>query len=173
MAETDIDSSVNTVFEEQFEQQPTTQPAESGDPGEKLFTQKDVDEIVRRRLERERTKREKGPSETELREKELASRESALACREFLQENKLPAGLAQIVDTSDPQQFELKVRRVVGMIKVMAEDMAAELAASPRPVAPLRAEPGSGDYDMMTAGALANTPHTPRHVGERGRDRDF
>ena len=34
MAETDIDSSVNTVFEEQFEQQPTTQPAESGDPGE-------------------------------------------------------------------------------------------------------------------------------------------
>lgn len=101
----------NITVNQNPEQQPITPtPEASGGQGEKLFTQAQVNEIVRERLARERAKTE--PSPLDEREAALKARESALDCREYLRTNQYSPELADILDTSDTERFKATVEKL-------------------------------------------------------------
>lgn len=108
------------------EQQPTTQPAENGNQGnDRMFTQAEVDKIVKDRLARAKnTPRE--PTETEIRERELTARESRLSCREYLVDRKYPAELLDVIDTSDIEKFKTKADTVSGLLNTSKLKHAAD-----------------------------------------------
>ena len=78
-----------------------------GRPEEKLFTQEQVNEIVRRRLERQK-ETSVDVKELEERTAALSEREKKLSCREYLLEKGYNTGLMNIIDTSDFEQFKAK-----------------------------------------------------------------
>lgn len=97
------------------EQQPTTPtPEASGDQGEKLFTQDDVNRIVSERLARERQKAEPAPEDT--READLKAREARMDCREFVASGGYPAELLELFDTTDPEKFKAAVEKLDGIV---------------------------------------------------------
>lgn len=111
----EINTNLNT-------EQPTTPtPEASGDQGEKMFTQADVNRIVSERLAREKAKTE--PSAIDEREIALKARETAvkarearLECRAYLKElskgGKAASsvrGLVDVLDTTDVEQFKKTV----------------------------------------------------------------
>ena len=98
-------------MEENNKQQPEngTQPA-TGDKG-RTFTQEEVNKIIQERLTRERAKAEPDPMEQ--REKDLAAREAAMTCKEYIGEKKYPAGLLELFDTSDAEQFKASVEKLL------------------------------------------------------------
>lgn len=100
-------------------QQPTTQPADNGDQGGgKLFTQEEVNNIVRDRLARERSKNSpQEPTEEEKRQRDLDARESKIACREYVMDQSLPSQLLDVLDTSDHEKFKEKADIVSGLLK--------------------------------------------------------
>lgn len=104
-------SNVNT------EQQPTTQPADNGTQGnERLFTQAEVDKIIKDRLARAKAT-PKEPTEAEIRERELTARESRLSCREYLLSQGYPAELLDVIDTSDCEVFCKKADTVARLMR--------------------------------------------------------
>lgn len=100
-------------------QQPTTQPADNGDQGGgKLFTQEEVNNIVRDRLARERAKNlPQEPTEEEKRTQDLNARESKIACREYIMDQGLPRELLDVLDTSNHEEFKSKADIVSGLLK--------------------------------------------------------
>lgn len=97
------------------EQQPTTPtPEVSGDQGEKLFTQADLDRIIGERLARERAKAE--PSSEDAREADLKAREARLSCREYIASEGYPADLLELFDTTDAEKFKSAVEKLDGMV---------------------------------------------------------
>lgn len=101
------------------DQQPITQPADNGDQGGgKLFTQEEVNNIIRERLARERAKNTpQEPTEEEKRLKDLNDRESKLACREYVMDQGLPSQLLDVLDTSNHEDFKAKADIVSGLLK--------------------------------------------------------
>ena len=98
------------------ESQPTTQPADNGNQGsERMFTQAEVDRIVKDRLARAKAT-PKEPTEAETRERELTARESRLSCREYLIDKGYPADLLDVIDTSDIEGFKTKADTVSGLL---------------------------------------------------------
>lgn len=113
-----------TPIIEQPTQHPTTQPADNGNKGggERLFTQEEVNHIVRDRLAKDRAKRTPAePTEVEKREAALTARESRLSCREHLLDNGLPSSLLDAFDTSDVEKFKKAVDVVSGLIAERAK----------------------------------------------------
>lgn len=102
-----MDENTNT---QSIDQQPSTQPAENGNQGNgKMFTQEEVNNIVRERLARERYKNSpQEPTEEEKRLKDLTARENKLACREYVMEQGLPSQLLDVLDTSNHEEFKSK-----------------------------------------------------------------
>lgn len=100
-------------------QQPNTQPADNGEQGGgKMFTQEEVNNIVRERLARERAKNSpQEPTEEEKRLKDLDARESKIACREYVMDQGLPAQLLDVLDTSNHEEFKTKAEIVSGLLK--------------------------------------------------------
>lgn len=100
-------------------QQPTTQPADNGDQGSgKMFTQEEVNNIVRDRLARERAKNTpQEPTEEEKRLQDLNARESRIACREYVMDQGLPSQLLDVLDTSNHEEFKQKADIVSGLLK--------------------------------------------------------
>lgn len=118
------------------EQQTTTTPTPeaSGDQGEKLFTQADLNRIVGERLAR--AKRE---TADDAREAELKARENRLDCREFLSDKKYPSELLDILPTADVETFKASVEQLAGLFRNMEDtgpnitvDLSAPLTGSPR-----------------------------------------
>lgn len=113
----------NTMNNEQ--QQPTTPtPEASGDQGEKLFTQDDVNRIVSERLAREKAKAE--PSAIDELETKLKARESLYDCRDYLDSlvndgrawGKNGMGvtaLLDVLDTTDAGKFKATVEKLLEM----------------------------------------------------------
>lgn len=94
----------NTRFEEQQK-----------DQQEKLFTQEDVEEILKKRLARERRRygREAGDGEENSdREKDLAEREMKLLAKEKLMEAGMPLGLADVLRYSDEKTLDNAIQVV-------------------------------------------------------------
>lgn len=97
------------------EQQPTTQPADNGNPGGgKMFTQDDVNRIVSERLARDRQERS-AQKEVDARERSLQERENRLSCKEYLHENNYPAELLELIDCSDVEKFKETIGKINGL----------------------------------------------------------
>ncbi len=135
------------------EQQPTTQPADNGNQGGgKMFTQEEVNQIVKERLARERAKTAPPePSEEEKRQADLEARENKLFCREYVLNNRLPSELLDLFDTSDYENFAKKAGIVSGLLKTA------------KGVAPLYdPESGRGYSDGYPEG-FKNSKHVPKN----------
>lgn len=143
----------NTPVTQPVENGANTQPVENGTPAaEKMFTQSELNEIIRIRLERERAKNKPSePTEEETKQKELAARESRVSCKEFLLDSGYSMEFLEIFDTSDLDTFKDKCLTVVGMIR--------------------KAEGSDPSYDPsygLAGGPDAfarTTTHTPRQYG--------
>lgn len=97
------------------EQQPTTQPADNGTPGNgKMFSQDEVNKIVSDRLARDREKRTAQQQE-DAKELALKARETKLDCREYLTEMKYPTELLEVLDTSDIEKFKAAADKIQEM----------------------------------------------------------
>ena len=112
-------------------QQPTTQPADNGDQGGgKLFTQEEVNNIVKDRLARERAKNTPAePTEEEKRIQELNARESRIACREYVMDQGLPSELLDVLDTSNHEEFKNKANIVSALLQASKPSTGADSAA--------------------------------------------
>lgn len=92
---------------------PKTQPEEtaksSSDGSGRLFTQEEVNGIIKERLQRQRSKTdEEHARQLSAQAAEIAARESRLACKEFLLDSGYPQQLLDILDTSNPETFKSK-----------------------------------------------------------------
>ena len=136
-----------------------TQPVDNGTSSEeKRFSQREVNEIIRIRLERERAKLQpKEPTEAEImqqealqKRKELDDRESRLTCKSYLLDSGYPMDLLNVLDTSDPDAFKDRALTVMGMIKAA------------KGTAPL-ADSSINDHVAETPDAFGrNMKHTPK-----------
>ncbi len=122
-----------------------TQKPETGE-GERLFTQAEVNEIVRTRLARAKNVPHE-PTEAEKREKALTERESRMECREYLLDRGYPRELLDIIDTSDPQNFQKK-----------ADAACSVFGSQNRRVAPLK----STEPALPKSQTFGASKHTPR-----------
>ncbi|MBQ7859877.1 MAG: hypothetical protein IJ347_07090 [Faecalibacterium sp.] len=87
----------------------------------RMFTQDEVNQIVSDRLARERAKTAPAePSAQDLREQELNAREAALACKEYIANQKLPAALLEIFPTSSEDAFKTAVQKLVKAFPIIA-----------------------------------------------------
>ena len=86
----------------------TTAGADAGQ-GEKMFTQKELDDIIRDRLSRDRDRRSTVSDE---RERELNAREARLGCREYLTDCGLSPVLLEVLDTSSVDAFKAAVSKL-------------------------------------------------------------
>lgn len=96
--------------------QPEENGTQSGGNG-RMFTQEEVNRIVKERLLRERSKA--GSEQTEqltAKAAELAALESRLACKEYLIDSGYPAELLDAIDTSNPEDFKSKAFALVNAL---------------------------------------------------------
>ena len=146
------------IIDQNTEQQPTTQPADNGNQGgSKMFTQEEVNQIVRERLARERakntppepTEEEKQQQAMEQRMKDLSTRENRFECRSYVADRRLPDELLDLFDTSDFNEFVRKADTFMGVVQRAVG------------AAPLYTHEDPGDANATPAG-FAVTKHTPR-----------
>lgn len=102
---------------------------------EKLFTQEQVNEIVKKRLERQKEASGNRLQELEARTKELETREAEFAkkeqnfyCKEYLRENGYPEDLMDILDTTDVDVFKTKADKASRLITSRQKVNVAPLA---------------------------------------------
>lgn len=76
---------------------------------EKKFTQKEVDEIVKKRLNREKTK---NADDLENLKNELNKKDNLLKCKEYLIDKNYPRELIEVIDTNDVETFKEKVEKL-------------------------------------------------------------
>ena len=101
-------------------------PAVNGDQGGKMFTQEEVNNIVEKRLKRDREKREETQTASE-KEKALNDRENRLSCREYIAEKGYRMELLDILSTADVNQFREsadKIYELYGFDHKMSEKRA-------------------------------------------------
>ena len=84
---------------------------ESAEVKEKTFTQEQVNEIVRKRLEKVKGLAVE-QEELDRRSGELTARENKLTCKEYLLENGYPQELLEILDTSDVNKFKVSADKL-------------------------------------------------------------
>lgn len=90
----------------------TTQPIQAE---EKMFTQSEVNEIVRKRLAREKERLSGEPSA--ITDTDLITRSNRLDCKEYLLNNGLSTALLDVIDTSNKDVFIEKVEALSGIVK--------------------------------------------------------
>ena len=129
-----------------------TEPTENGEEPQaqgvaqegKTFTQEEVNEIVQRRLAREREKLA-AESENSEAEKKLMEREKAVLHRELradalerLKEDDLPAKLADLINCENAEDFSRTYKTVVAAFKeaVDAVPKVPERGGAPEPAQP-------------------------------------
>lgn len=118
-----------------------TQPEGNGTPsGERTFTQEEVNRIVSERLARERAKTE--PTEEEKHIADLKARESKITCNEYLAttgySREVSAGMLEMFDTSDAEQFKKNVEKLVKTFPAIVEPIS-------NPTAPTNTSKADGD----------------------------
>lgn len=99
-----MDENTNTNIE-QTTTQTETKPAE-----ERLFTQAELDKIVKQRIARERAK--EPPAAPAINEAELTARSNRLDCKEYVLNNGLSTDLLDVIDTNDVNAFIAKVEKL-------------------------------------------------------------
>ena len=105
-------SIIDTIMQEHSRGIENATRAENvGNNGSKTFTQEEVNRIVSERLERERAKGKPTPTPEDERETALKARESAMDCRDYVQENNYPKKLLEMLDTSDFEKFKADIEK--------------------------------------------------------------
>lgn len=126
---------------------------------ERLFTQEELDRIVKERLARQKASAEaKADNEAEAKAKEFESREldlkqreSRLACKEYLLEKGFSEGLLDVIGTEDVDAFKKK-----------AEKLEEIYGGSRRRVPPLASTEPAGLGKDSIADAFRNPSHRPK-----------
>lgn len=98
---------------------------QSGSDAGKLFTQEELERIIKKRLKRveARTAEEHASdysqriADLDKRENDLKARESKLQCKEYILEKGYSADLAEILDISDFETFKEKADRLAEIYK--------------------------------------------------------
>lgn len=132
---------------------------DSANPG-KMFTQDEVNEIVNKRLKREREKNKLNADhdvdystrlkELSAREEKLKSRETYVRCKEILIDYGLDLDYIDMLDTSNEEKFAISATK-------LAEKISSQ---STRTAPPLRnQEAKNGDGISMK---IVNTKHKPK-----------
>ena len=88
---------------------------DQGEKSERLFTQAEVNEIVRKRIAKEKAKQPEQAAPA-FDDAELTARANRLDCREFLLDNGLSPDLLDVIDTTDSKVFIDKVTKLQGMM---------------------------------------------------------
>lgn len=114
---------------------------------EKMFTQEQVNEIVRKRL-KEKKESEITSQELEARATELDARESRLKCREYLMEKGYKSDLLDILDTSNAEEF-VKKADAVSQLYVNSKTDVAPLASL-------------DDFSEKSTSSFPDTTHIPK-----------
>lgn len=166
------EQNTNTDQQQSIQQGALTQPEENGN-AEKMFTQDDVDRIIKQRLNEKRMKvaevetKEadlKGKeSDLQAREADLSAREAAFKaeqsryeCQKHLEHMRYPLELLDELDTSDVDTFKQQAYR-----------LSTAFANRPqRDVLPLR-DPEAPEPDGVVS-AFRDTKHTPKKYGIYG-----
>lgn len=97
----------------------------------KTFTQAEVDEIVSKRLARERRRAEQD-SPQDSREKDLEARELKVMAKEKLIEKGLPVSLADVLRYSDEKTLETAVETIRTLNQEAPKAWGARLSSGPR-----------------------------------------
>lgn len=116
-----MENETNALHESSSEEK-TTPSAEAQQ--EKLFTQAEVNAIVKDRLDRYKAKNkaEKDDQAATLqqtlqeKEKELSEREKVLSCREYLRDKEYPAELISIISADNLEEFKKKADKAVQLL---------------------------------------------------------
>lgn len=128
------------------QQETTTQPEENGSTG-KTFTQEEVNNIVRERLNRVKaaaaeqdsraTDLDKREATLKAREAEAQQRESRAACAEICKAAKCDEAVLDLMDTSNPEKFKQVLDKLMDSAqKVFREEQARLLEKAPKIVHP-------------------------------------
>lgn len=110
---------------------------ETGEQGERLFTQAELDKIINGRLARLKSERSKeAEEEAEAKAAEIAERQAALEkserrsrCLDYLRKEGYPETLADVLDTSDIEAFTANAKNVYDSVaaSIPADDRIVEL----------------------------------------------
>ncbi len=137
-----------------------TQPEDNGVSG-KLFTQDDVDRIIKDRLKRSRESQGRAVTEEQAaqaealtkREADVTSRENRLACREYLLESGYPRELLDVIDTGDVEAFKQKADKAAGVFATQTRSAA--------PLATLEVRDGYRGNSRLDEAFSREKKHTP------------
>lgn len=138
---------------------PETQPEEtaksSSDGSGRLFTQEEVNGIIKERLQRQRSKAdEEHARQLSTQAADIAARESRLACKEFLLDSGYPQQLLDILDTSDPETFKSKAEEAVNAFKPQRNNSGISHRSS--------SERNEHFGNTAVADAFKNSKHKPK-----------
>lgn len=131
------------------------------DQGERLFTQEEVNAIVKKRLERVRAE-EAGKADEETaqrlaaldqREQELNKRAQDLDRRAYLTDNGYDSDLLDIIAADDLDSFKEKADRLAGMIRSGNNAFVAPLSAES-----VNADPVEDDIKAAFSRSYRHTP---------------
>lgn len=107
-------------------------------PAEKLFTQEQVNEIIKKRLKNQKNI-DSSMQEVNAKVADLEARENRLSCREYLLQEGYPAELLEIIDTSDVEAFKKKADRASGVFSSRQQEVAPLASLEPSPYAGINA----------------------------------
>ena len=132
---------------------------------EKLFTQRELNEILLKRLKRvkgqadeEAAKDLKAKEESLIqRERDLEVRENVFQCKSYLLEHDLPSDLVDVIDTSDIDLFKKKVEIVAGHLR-------KNRLVPPVPVGSAEPVDITGGADPIARAFSADWKHVPKQV---------
>ena len=137
--------------------------AQGNESEEKLFTQEQVNEIIKRRLGRQKEQdntqeletrtQELNAFEQELRvrEQELENSKRLLECKEYLKDREYPEKFLDLIDTSDVSVFKRKADEIYHYTALKIQGGGPPLAST------------EGSYVRIDRRAFEKTAHTPRH----------
>lgn len=149
----------NKDLQEEKPESPAEETPESP-AEEKTFTQAEVDEIVRRRLAREKAKEKDAPEQSSGSNEDLSARAAFLDCKEYVLDNGLSPDILKILDTSNVEAFKEKAEKIRGMVQ------------KPRFEYPNIEDHGTphhppDDEDAVIRAAFSGTPHKPKDLNKR------
>lgn len=98
-----METNENTAVNQQ-----ETNQQEGAQTGEKMFTQEEVNEIIKNRLNRAK-KQNEGDNPLSAREAELNAREMRLTAREMIAAAELPSELANILNCKDEKELNANI----------------------------------------------------------------
>lgn len=111
-----------------------------GESSEKTFTQREVDEIVEKRLRRERKKftgilNGEDPREVELAEREraVAIKEARIEMRSLLDSRKLPVEALELLDYTDKESCEKSIDTLEKIINAAVETRISDVLRGGNP----------------------------------------